>query len=178
MKLREDCLSVILSGVEESREITRSSAAGSLDFAWDDNRVCCKKAPARFSRALGVSTWKTALSLRPSRSRGSRFLVLNHRCSLGCQYNFAYDNAIAHCRVVNGDRHVRANRRQTDNTACRIHHGRILRVVIPYGRRSRRCSEHEVIRVWCVGDDTTRCAGSRLLRCGRPRYGVCSRCGC
>src|SRR5882724_9064952 len=56
-----------------------------------------KKAPARFSRALAVSTWKTTLSLRPRRSGGSRFLVLNHSGWLGGQYYFAHDNSIAHC---------------------------------------------------------------------------------
>jgi hypothetical protein len=56
-----------------------------------------KKAPARFSRALAVSTSKTTLSLRPRRSGGSRFLLLNHSRWLGGQDYFAHDNSIANC---------------------------------------------------------------------------------
>jgi hypothetical protein len=140
-----------------------------------------KKAPAKFSRALAVCTWKTTISLRPRRRSGSRFLAFNHSGRLRRlrQYYFAHYNPVTHCRVVNGGRHVWTDCRQTYNATRRINHCRILRVIITNGRCTRRRSEHEIIRVRCVGDNVSRRAGGRLLGCRCPGHWVCARrCRC
>src|SRR5205814_1790497 len=137
------------------------------------NRGICKKSAREVSRALTASTWKTTLSLRPCGRGGSRFLAFDHSGRLRWlrQYYFAHYNPIAHCRVVNSGWHVRADRRPGYSATRRINHRGILRVIITHGRRSRRCSEHEIIRVGGVGYNVSRGAGGRLLGCGRTRYG-------
>jgi hypothetical protein len=159
-------------------KLCEGSSAGSLDFARDDNQVCGKeKRPRRFPRALLISIWKTTLSLRPCRSRSSRFLAFNDSRRLR-QYYFAHDHPITHCCVINGSWGVWTDCRPSDNTTFRINHSRVLGIVVTHGRGTRRCSEHEVIRVGCVGDDIARSAGGRLLGGGRTRYGVCACCSC
>jgi hypothetical protein len=138
---------------------------------------CEEKRPRSFSAGACSFYLENDLSLRSRRSRSSRFLAFNHSRRLR-QYYFAHYHPIAHCCVVNGSWSVWTDCRPSDNPAFRIKHSRVLGIVVTHGRWSGRCSEHEVIRVGCVGDDIARSAGGRLLGGGRTRYGVCACCSC
>lgn len=71
-----------------------------------------KSAREILAGAFQFSASKATLPLRPRGSGGSRFLVSDYSRGLRLgQHDFAYDDPITHCRIVNGSRHIRSDRR-------------------------------------------------------------------
>ena len=114
---------------------------------------------------------------------GLFFLV--DRCGL-TQHDFAHNYPVTDIRVINGRRHVWPNRRPSHGMPFWIQNGRIFRVVIPNGSRSRRRAKHDIIRIRRVSRNRP-CAcgcgsccrashGVRRRRCGLLRESYAKRC--
>lgn len=130
-----------------------------------------KKSARELSRGRCRFLAGTTFPLGFCRCGSGRFLVLNYSGWLA-QHDFAHEHPVTNCRVVDCCRHIWPNGRPSYSATFRIYNGRVSRVVITHRRRTRRCSEHKVIRIRSVCHDCTGTAGCCLLSCRRARYRV------
>lgn len=144
-----------------------------------------KKHPRnRIPRVLEFSTTYRNNPLGFCCRRCGLFFLVN-RCRL-TQHDLAYNYPVTDIRVIDRRRHVWPNRRPSHGMPFWIQNGRVFRVVIPNGGRSRRRAKHDIIRIRRVSRNRPCACGRggccrashriRRRRCGLLRESYAKRC--